>query len=551
MLSVAPQPPGGRPPHRVGPFAARLALAVLACAMRAPVSDGQTPDDDSGRRVTIFESPDLGPIRGSLETATAPPGAFSASPQTLVPAGIIGGRHGNGRIPRPGARSTRMVGLERSLTLPEALPAPTSAPDGDVASTGFDATLFDDEGPADGVTLDAAIERMMQDNPDLRALRHELSQADADILTAGLRANPLIYMDSQFIPYGSFNDRRPGGPPQYDVNITYPLDVSGKRRHRTVVARMARSTIEAQFQDATRRQIDNVHRAFVSLQVARLDLVAARRDAEHRHVTLARFVRSAAAARPDAADETDRRTLDAERADAAAADAAAALADAQEGLAVLLAIPSAEVDALLPRGTLRDPYPQPPEAEALSTLALRCRPDLRAARLGVERAEAEVGLQHANRFDDIYLFYDPLTIQDNSVYRQQTATSWAVGLTFSLPVFNRNQGNIARARSNVGQSRLELESLERRVAAEVRLAEREYRRSREAVEIIERDQVPRTRAAVERARAALAAGAITDAEYQERVDAASAVTASLRDALVRHRRAMGELNTALGLRLLP
>jgi len=33
--------------------------------------------------------------------------------------------------------------------------------------------------------------------------------------------------------------------------------------------------------------------------------------------------------------------------------------------------------------------------------------------------------------------------------------------------------------------------------------------------------------------------------------AASAVTANLRDALVRHRRAMGELNTALGLRLLP
>ena len=60
------------------------------------------------------------------------------------------------------------------------------------------------------------------------------------------------------------------------------------------------------------------------------------------------------------------------------------------------------------------------------------------------------------------LFYDPITIQDNSPYGAPSVRSWAMGLTFALPIFNRNQGNIARAESNIGQSKLELSSLERR-----------------------------------------------------------------------------------------
>ena len=109
------------------------------------------------------------------------------------------------------------------MQLPEPLPSPTAPARGLAIGTGeLDRRLADDEGPENGVTLDAAIDRMMADNIDIRALRHELTQADADILTAGLRTNPLVYLDSQFIPYGSFTDATPGGPTQYDLNITYP-----------------------------------------------------------------------------------------------------------------------------------------------------------------------------------------------------------------------------------------------------------------------------------------------------------------------------------------
>ena len=94
----------------------------------------------------------------------------------------------------------------------------------------------DGEGPPDGLTLDQAIERLVRENLDLRSKSMEIPQAQADILTASLRANPILYADSQLIPYGNYSNRRPGGPTQYDVNISHPLDYTHKRRARIEVA---------------------------------------------------------------------------------------------------------------------------------------------------------------------------------------------------------------------------------------------------------------------------------------------------------------------------
>src|SRR5947208_2700401 len=73
------------------------------------------------------------------------------------------------------------------------------------------------------------IERLVRENLYLRSVSFEIPQAEADILTASLRANPVFYADSQLIPYGAYSRSRPGGQTQYDVNISYPLDISRKR----------------------------------------------------------------------------------------------------------------------------------------------------------------------------------------------------------------------------------------------------------------------------------------------------------------------------------
>ena len=67
----------------------------------------------------------------------------------------------------------------------------------------------------------------------------------------------------------------------------------------------------------------------------------------------------------------------------------------------------------------------------------------------------------ANRYQDAYLLYQPYTFQNNAPFGKKSATSWALGVTVPLPVYNRNQGNIERARLNVDQSRIELAGIER------------------------------------------------------------------------------------------
>ncbi|MEI6240695.1 MAG: TolC family protein [Planctomycetia bacterium] len=538
----------------------RAAAAVVTCAQ---VIAGCQPaalaqqDDSSSQRTAIIEFPNLGPVPGSLEPSLGPgPGSFDAGPQFpggTAGSGILGGRQRTGRIPR-GKRAGPLgstLAANRGMQLPESLPEPVLARSVPIPATAIDAAILDDPGPADGLTLDAAIERMMAANLDIRALRHELTQADADVLTAGLRANPLVYMDTQFIPYGKFDNATPGGPTQYDINITYPIDVSKKRQARTVVARMARSTIEAQFQDVTRRQIDNVYRAFVTLQAARVDLLSARATVRRQEELLAELERTAKPADPAAADSIDHLALVLERARGGLGDATEAFADAQESLAVLLGIPAGGTVGLEPQGRLRSSVSDAPPVEELTAIALRCRPDLHAARLGVSRAGAEVQLQRANRFDDVYLFYDPFTYQDNQPFGSPSATSWALGVTFALPIYNRNQGNIARSESNASQTKLELAALERRLIAEVRLAEREFRRSREALEQMETAVLPRLAATLKRKTEQFAAGQITADDYEGHLDDAAEVAQSHRDALVRHRRATLDVNTAVGLRVLP
>lgn len=549
---------------RPGP---RSAAAVLFVASLLPFGGipearaWQQGDPDGPSRGRILEFPALGPLPGAPAPSLGPgPGAFDAS--GLTPSTrIIGGRRRQSILPRDGGKPAAAgLPVAHGMRLPEPLPAPTQAPGGvglQIGTSALDRRLALDAGPEGGLTFDGAIERMMADNLDIRALRHELTQADADILTAGLRTNPLLYVDSQMIPYGSYSDARPGGPTQYDLNVTIPLDVSRKRQARMVVARMARTALEAQFQDVVRRQIDNVARAYVGLQAARIELLAAEASVRQQEAILAGMDRDGNAGNDDARQRREaaasRRRLatSIEQSRSVVLEATEALEDAQETLAVLLGVPVAETESLVPRGSLLVDAPPPPDLDELVRLAEGCRPDLRAVRIGVSRARAEVDLQRANRFDDVFLFYDPITYQDLGPYGKQDATSWAAGLTFSLPIFNRNQGNIARAESNVGQTRTEAASLERRVAAEVRLAEREYRYARRQLERIEDVVFTEAEQRLREAERDFDAGEIGFEEFETALEDAAGVARSRREALVRYRRAMLDLNTAVGMRILP
>src|SRR5262249_20825702 len=147
-------------------------------------------------------------------------------------------------------------------------------------------------------------------------------------------------------------------------------------------------------------------------------------------------------------------------------------------LGALMNLSGAEARSIEPRGTIRDTAPAPPGLEELTKIALEYRPDVISFRLGVARAQADVRLARANALSDIYVLWQPFPCQDNSPYGLRSQYSWALGVTVPVPIYNRNQGGIERAKINVSQSQLELADLERQVRIDIEGALQEYEVSR-------------------------------------------------------------------------
>ncbi|MCA1686023.1 MAG: TolC family protein, partial [Planctomycetia bacterium] len=171
--------------------------------------------------------------------------------------------------------------------------------------------------------------------------------------------------------------------------------------------------------------------------------------------------------------------------------------------------------------------------------------------LGVARSQADVRVARANRFGDAYVLYQPYTFQDNAPSGLKSSTSWALGLTVPLPIYNRNQGGIARARLNVDQSLNEVAAMEARVAAEVRDAERLYALTRAQLAKIEHDLLPASRRLRDDALELFIAGELTAVEAADAQKEYNHAVRQFRDTLIRHRRSMLALNTAVARRVLP
>jgi outer membrane protein, heavy metal efflux system len=411
-------------------------------------------------------------------------------------------------------------------------------------------TEGEDLGPPDGLTLDGAIDLLLQNNLNLLALKFEIPMAQADILTASLRNNPIFYGDGQLVPYGHYSNNRPGGQTQYDINITLPLDVWRKRRARMRVYSQAKKVTEAQFQDAIRLQIDNLYTAYVDVIAGRLTLQYSQKYAEG----IRRLLRlNEDLLRRGFIKEADVLAIRAqlETAELQVREASQALAKTLRTLGLLLNLNGQQADALKLRGGIYYENPLPTTREGLIETGLAERPDLNSFRFGLGRAQADVRLALASRYSDVYLLYQPYTLQNNAPFGTKSAYSYAIGVTVTLPVFNRNQGNIARTKLNADQSKYELANQERQVIYDVEEAIREFDTSLMSMLELKTQIVPASAKVRDSAFQRWQGGETSALEYLDAQKDYNEVVRNYRDAIVRHRRAMLDLNTAVGTRVLP
>ena len=317
-----------------------------------------------------------------------------------------------------------------------------------------------------------------------------------------------------------------------------------------MVAGRAVKVLEALYQDAVRQRIDDVYGAYVAALNARQTLRYAKNSVNgFRNLTAQskRLFESGGVNRV----EYDRARVQLRTSELGLVDATAAYRKAKLDLGSFLNLTTDEATAMELRGSIQVEAPPPPPIPDLVQLALDERPDIVSLRLGVSRAKADVKLAKANAFSDVYVLWQPYTFQDNSPYGVKSATSWALGVTVPLPIYNRNQGGIARAKINVDQSQLQLNDLERQARIDIDEAIQEYETSQQLVDALRSEVIPEAREMLSETRKLREKGAqsiseliAVQLEFNDKVK-------QYLDTAIRYRRSMLSINTVVGKRVMP
>jgi cobalt-zinc-cadmium efflux system outer membrane protein len=175
--------------------------------------------------------------------------------------------------------------------------------------------------------------------------------------------------------------------------------------------------------------------------------------------------------------------------------------------------------------------------------ALRERPDLRAAHQGVITANSQYLLAKANGKMDV-------TVQANYSHVNSINAASFYG-SIPLPIFNRNQGEIARTRVAIAQSQ-ELEKAQNgQVMTDVRDAYENFRTSDQIVRLYRSGYLDRAKQSRDISEYAYQRGAASLLDFLDAERSYRATQLGYRQALASCLLALEQLREAVGVRTLP
>ena len=333
------------------------------------------------------------------------------------------------------------------------------------------------------LSLEEAVRLAAERNPQAAAVRALVEIAEADRVDARLRPNPAASVESESYPL--FQSSRPDFVDGQELTIRFDqeIETAGRRRLRTEVAAAGVTAVNLTARDRLRQLELAVRRAYLQVALAQADADVARTSLEEidRVLTVGRErVNVGEAPKSEVSRLEVERLRFAE--DAFSADLA--LRNARAALLTLLGAsdltqPVEAADPLIPpsgsavvaiSATASAPGPQP--------LGIDLRPDLLAAREELRRAETQTRLQRALRSPNVTV---------GGGYRRDFGTNAVVfGVTVPLPLWNRNQGGVARAAAERQLAASNLATVEFDVRLDIQQAVNALETNRARAEYIER-----------------------------------------------------------------
>ncbi len=324
-------------------------------------------------------------------------------------------------------------------------------------------------------TLDGAVRRALDADPQIRAGLENVRQAESDLITAGLLPNPAFFTSQTLMPLDrSFTVTRQGGPPQFDAGVSFPVDwfLFGKRATAVMAAEKGVDVAASTFSDLIRQRISGAIAAFYDVLEAQSSLELAQEDlnnlSELEKITANRVELGGVGT-----VELDRVRLSifSSRREVRAREVA--LEGSFSRLRAFLGF--SDSIPLKVQGSLdiASPVP-PPNPEAAFAVAEENRPDLIALKRQVEQAAASVQAEESKAYPEVTPRIGYTRQFQEKAIGYPDANSWGVGVDMTIPLFDRNQGNIARARSVKDQSELTLNAQLVALRAEIDQAVKAY-----------------------------------------------------------------------------
>lgn len=359
--------------------------------------------------------------------------------------------------------TTRIVPGVLIAALLTAVPAPAQEPDSTPAVRRY-------VDPVSGLTLEQAIARALEQEPSLRAARTEIDTARGIRLQASLRPNPTVSFERRDEPAGTDN--------QTSVAVEWPLDLF-RRGRRVAVADREITAVQLAVADRERLLAAEVRTRYGDVlatvrDVAILDeLVAATRQ---QHELLRSRVEEGAAP-PLERDllDVELRRLESGR-HLLVGQTEAALVELKRALGMRTDAPLTVRDTLEDIVRRESSVPtQIPDASA----ALDQRADVREAAARMDVAAAKIDRARAEGRPDVSLFASYMRMDAGFPQRAFTPAGGvdrirglfhylSAGAMITVPVLNRNQGEVAAARAEVAGAALAHEAA--RLAAGAELA---------------------------------------------------------------------------------
>lgn len=310
-------------------------------------------------------------------------------------------------------------------------------------------------------------------DPRIARLAADVDAAGAEVLAEGVRPNPSLAFDREEV----FPD---GGVATNYVRLVWPLDVSGRRGRRVAAARTAVEAVSAEG-DATRFELTiDALRVFYQAAYARLRVETLQLE----RGPLAQAVevlRKRSGAGASSGYDLQRLELELAVFDDLIVSAETDLFAARSQLATLVGQPDGLVDA---ESSLEVPV-MPAELDDAEVLGGRS--DYRAAKLRAESAEQRADVASRGWIPDFGLSAGFMS----SDLGDDTAFGYTIGISFTLPIFDRGGAAGARARASKRIADADARVIEVQVPAAVQTRRETLARTIEQAKDVASEQLSR------------------------------------------------------------